>query len=100
MVSIREFQNMMRRIYLARDSRRGPYGTYRWLSEELEELKEALDNGERAALQEEFADVIAWLASLANVLDVDLEKAALEKYDDRCPKCRASPCECPLRTKR
>jgi len=45
-------------------------------------------------LQEEFADVIAWLASLANITGIDLEKAALKKYDNKCPKCGHSPCEC------
>jgi NTP pyrophosphatase (non-canonical NTP hydrolase) len=99
MVSIREFQNMMRRIYFARDSKRGVTGTYRWLREELDELEEALDNADKRALQEEFADVIAWLASLANVLNIDLEKATLEKYDKCCPKCRSAPCNCPLQTK-
>lgn len=99
MVSIREFQNMMRRIYFVRDSERGVQGTYRWLREELDELGEALNTAEKTALQEEFADVMAWLASLANVLEIDLEQAALEKYNNRCPKCRATPCECAFRTK-
>jgi NTP pyrophosphatase (non-canonical NTP hydrolase) len=45
-------------------------------------------------MEEEFADVIAWLASLANVLNIDLEEEALTKYDNRCPKCRRTPCRC------
>ena len=94
LVSVREFQNMMRRIYFHKDSERGARGTYDWLREEVEELGEAMENAHRTALEDEFADVIAWLASLANVLEIDLEKAALRKYDARCPKCRQSPCRC------
>lgn len=69
-------------------------GTYDWLVDEVRELGEALDGNDKEALEKEFADVIAWLASLANVVDVDLEKAALNKYDNKCPKCRHSPCQC------
>lgn len=91
---IREFQAMMRRIYFHRDSARGALGTYDWLVEEVGELREAMKKGGDKALQDEFADVLAWLASLANVVNVDLEDAALNKYSDRCPKCQRSPCNC------
>jgi NTP pyrophosphatase (non-canonical NTP hydrolase) len=93
---IEEFQQMMRQIYFHRDSQRGKRGTYNWLKEELEELNEALKENDKKALENEFADVLAWLASLANVVNVDLEKAALSKYDNKCPKCLKTPCECPL----
>jgi len=91
---IREFQDLMRRLYFLRDSRRGVKGTYDRLVDEVEELGQALEEKEKEALQGELADVIAWLASLANITDVDLESAALEKYDSRCPKCKHSPCQC------
>jgi NTP pyrophosphatase (non-canonical NTP hydrolase) len=89
-----EFQGMMQRLYFHRDSKRGTEGTYDWLVDEVKELGEALHVGDKVALENEFADVIAWLASLANVVGVDLEKAALVKYNDRCPKCGHSPCQC------
>jgi NTP pyrophosphatase (non-canonical NTP hydrolase) len=85
---------MMYRLYFHRDSERGVEGTYNWLWGELKELGEALKSNDKKALEGEFADVIAWLASLANITNVDLEKAALNKYDDKCPKCRHSPCQC------
>ncbi len=91
---IREFQEMMQRLYFHRDSERDIAGTYNWLVEEVKELGEALNVDDKEALEKEFADVIAWIASLANVTNTDLEKAALNKYDNRCPKCRHSPCEC------
>jgi len=84
----------MRRIYFHRDSKRGVAGTFDWLVDEVKELREALKMDDKEALENEFADVIAWLASLANVTDVDLEKAALNKYDNKCPKCGHSPCQC------
>jgi len=91
-----EFQEMMQRLYFRRDSKRGTEGTYDWLVDEVKELGEALHVGDKVALENEFADVIAWLASLANVVGVDLEKTALVKYNDRCPKCGHSPCQCTL----
>ncbi len=93
---IREFQNMMRQLYFDRDSDRGTEGTLDWLVDEVEELREALKEGDTKAIEEEFADVLAWLASLANVVDINLEKATLSKYDNKCPKCGLSPCECPF----
>jgi len=93
-MDIREFQNMMRQIYFHRDSKRGATGTYEWLVEEVEELEEALKEKNTKAIEDEFADVLAWLASLANVTDIDLESAATRKYDGKCPKCRQVPCNC------
>ena len=95
---VTEFQGMMRRIYFHRDSKRGTMRTYEWLVEEIGELREALKGEDKKALEDEFADVLAWLASLANVVNIDLEKAALAKYDDRCPKCQQSPCKCPFKS--
>lgn len=93
---IHEFQNMMRQIYFQRDAERGTIGTLNWLVDEVEELKEALEEGDKNAIENEFADVLAWLASLANVINIDLEKAAKSKYDNFCPKCGLNPCECPF----
>ena len=91
---IREFQSMMRRIYFHRDSERGKDGTYRWLVDEAKELGEAVKEQKTKTLEDEFADVLAWLASLANVVNIDLEKAALTKYNKKCPKCQKARCEC------
>ena len=93
-MQICEFQEMMRHLYLHRDSERGVAGTYDWLMDEVKELGEALNEGHKEELEKEFADVIAWLASLANVTGVDLERAAIAKYNHKCPKCGCSPCEC------
>ena len=91
---IHEFQEMMKHIYFHRDSQRGKAGTFNWLKEEVEELNEALNENDQKALENEFADIIAWLASVANVVHVDLEKAATSKYDKKCPRCGRPVCEC------
>jgi NTP pyrophosphatase (non-canonical NTP hydrolase) len=93
-LQISEFQEVMKRLYFHRDSKRGIEGTYAWLVDEIEELGEALEGNDKKALEKEFADVIAWLASLANVSAVNLEEAALNKYDNKCPRCGRSPCQC------
>jgi NTP pyrophosphatase (non-canonical NTP hydrolase) len=93
-LQINELQRMMRHLYFHRDSQRGTTGTYNWLVDEVEELGRALNEMDKVALEKEFADVMAWLASLANVAEVDLERVTLSKYDYKCPKCRHAPCEC------
>lgn len=92
---INDFQRMMRQIYFHRDSERGTVGTFNWMVTEVEELGSALKERDQKAVMDEFADVLAWLASLANVVGIDLETAATSKYYGKCPKCRKSPCECP-----
>ena len=91
---IHELQQMMKRLYFHRDMKRGIKGNYEWLKDEVKELGEALEGTDKQATEKEFADVIAWLASLANLTGIDLEKATLNKYPNKCPKCQQSPCEC------
>lgn len=84
-MTLREFQGLIRERYFATDSKRGAAGTYLWFVEEVGELAHALGNLERgtpdhANLSEEFADVLAWLATLANIAGVDLEQAVRTKY--------------------
>jgi len=93
-LQIHEFQKMMEHLYIKSDRKRGIESTFKWLSDELQELKEALKSEDKTALEKEFADVLAWLASLANIVDVDLEKVTLKKYNYKCPKCQQAPCAC------
>jgi NTP pyrophosphatase (non-canonical NTP hydrolase) len=94
-MQIAEFQRLIERIYHERDSARGLAGTHMWFCEEVGELTRALRRGEHAALEGEFADVLAWLATLASIAGVDLEAAARRKYAAGCPRCHATPCACP-----
>lgn len=96
-MKISEFQRRIEAIYFDRDSARGQDGTFVWFVEEVGELARAMarprnDGGKN--LREEFADVLAWLATLASIAGVDLETAAREKYEKGCPKCHATPCSC------
>jgi len=91
---IHEFQEMMKQLYFERDSQRGIEETFNWLVDEVHELGDELKGSDQEATEKEFADVIAWLASLANIMGIDLEKAALNKYPHKCPKCQGSPCKC------
>ena len=93
-MNIREFQDQIEAIYLKKDTERGVEGTTMWFFEEIGELVRALRRNDRENLEEEFADVLAWLASLASIRGVDLEQAACKKYEHGCPRCRATPCSC------
>jgi len=78
-MTIAEFQQFIRDRYFATDSARGTAGTFLWFIEEVGELATALAGTNQANKEEEFADVLAWLCTLANINDVDLQKA-IEKY--------------------
>lgn len=80
-IGLSEFQRLIERLYFDKDHARGIPGTYMWFQEEVGELTRAIRrNHDRKNLEEEFADVLAWLVSLASLHGVDIEKAALEKY--------------------
>ncbi|MCS7095035.1 MAG: nucleotide pyrophosphohydrolase [Thaumarchaeota archaeon] len=86
---------MMRELYGHRDVRRSPERTLLWLISEVGEVADAVIKNRGHGIEEELADVLAWLASFANVLNVDLEAAFSSKYGDRCPRCASKPCDCP-----
>jgi NTP pyrophosphatase (non-canonical NTP hydrolase) len=94
-MELQALQHLMRSLYIERDASRGPDATFRWLTEEVGELAKALRRGDRANLVHEFGDVLAWLASLANLSGVDLEEAA-SRYAGGCPRCGGTPCACPM----
>ena len=72
-LSIPDFQALIRAMYGEKDVERGVAGTFMW----------------------EFADVLAWLTTIANVVGVDLNKALIDKYGAGCPGCGKLVCECP-----
>ena len=93
-MKVSEFQRLIEDIYGAKDAARGTAGTYMWLAEEVGELSRALRRGDRAGLEEEFADVFAWLSTLASMHGVDLQAVAAAKYASGCPRCSSTPCAC------
>jgi NTP pyrophosphatase (non-canonical NTP hydrolase) len=91
---IQDFQRRIEAIYYARDSARGLAGTHMWFCEEVGELTRALRRGNTDELEGEFADVLAWLSTLASIAGIDLEQAAHRKYGAGCPRCESTPCAC------
>ena len=89
-----EFQQLIRTMYLEKDIARGIDGTFMWLIEEVGELAAALREGSAEQQQEEFADVLAWLTTIANVAGVDLTDALRAKYGAGCPGCGQLACCC------
>ncbi len=93
-MDLADLQDVIERTFGDRDRERGVPASVAWLAEEVGELAQAVRKGTMAQQQHEFADVLAWVASLANQLGIDLV-AALDRYADGCPRCAAIPCVCP-----
>ncbi|MGF1581288.1 MAG: MazG nucleotide pyrophosphohydrolase domain-containing protein [Gemmataceae bacterium] len=93
-VTLPQFQRLIQEMYGEKDQRRGIDGTFMWFMEEVGELATALRNGTHEERLGEFADVLAWLATLANCVGVDLQEAVQRKYATGCPGCAKQPCVC------
>jgi NTP pyrophosphatase (non-canonical NTP hydrolase) len=78
-MNISEFQKLIAEKYEKRDRQRGVPATFMWFMEEIGELATALASEDKDNKEDEFADVLAWLCTLANISEVDLEKAC-RKY--------------------
>jgi NTP pyrophosphatase (non-canonical NTP hydrolase) len=98
-LSLAGLQELIGRMYSPKDEARGIDGTFMWLMEEVGELAAALREGTQAERASEFADVLAWLATIANVAGVDLGRAVHEKYGRGCPGCGQMVCRCDLAEK-
>ena len=92
---IHEFQRRIEEIYYEKDSARGLAGTHMWFCEEVGELTRALRRNDKEELAGEFADVLAWLATMASIAGIELEEVARAKYGQGCPRCSRAPCACP-----
>jgi NTP pyrophosphatase (non-canonical NTP hydrolase) len=92
-MTLAELQAVIERTYGERDRARGVPASVAWIAEEVGELAQAIRKGTSEQQAHEFADVLAWVASLANQVGVDLTEA-IERYSSGCPRCGASPCAC------
>ncbi|MCK4256446.1 nucleotide pyrophosphohydrolase [candidate division WOR-3 bacterium] len=90
-MTVSEFQKKIEDIYLNKDKSRGIEATFTWLIEEIGELARAIRY--KAGMEEELADCAAWLFSVANILNVNMQEA-IAKYENGCPKCGKIPCVC------
>jgi NTP pyrophosphatase (non-canonical NTP hydrolase) len=79
-LTIKAFQQHIHDRYYKSDSARGTPGTFLWFIEEVGELATSLHGDDAKNREEEFADVFAWLCTLANINGVDMEAAVRAKY--------------------
>jgi NTP pyrophosphatase (non-canonical NTP hydrolase) len=93
-MDLRDLQSVIEATYGDRDQQRGVPSTVAWLAEEIGELAQAVRKGSSDQQLHEFGDVLAWVASLANQMGVDLTDA-VARYAHGCPRCAALPCACP-----
>ena len=94
-ITLTNLQQLIRDTFGAKDARRGVEGTFMWFMEEVGELAEALrGRRSREETAAEFADVLAWLVTLANIAGIDLDEAMAVKYGKGCPTCQQTPCAC------
>lgn len=93
-ITLADFQRLIREMYYEKDVERGVEGTFMWLAAEFGELAEALRNGTHEDRLGEFADVLAWMVTIANVVGVDLTEAVARKYGAGCPGCGRFACVC------
>ena len=89
-----DLQALIAQMYSSKDEARGVDGTFMWLMEEVGELAGSLRSGTHEDRLGEFADVLAWLATIANVAGVDLAEAVSKKYGAGCPGCGKYLCTC------
>jgi len=92
-MEIAQLQDVIERTFGERDRARGVPATVAWLAEEIGELAQAVRKGTVEQQTHEFGDVLAWVATLANQMHIDLAKA-VERYADGCPRCSSLPCTC------
>ena len=92
-MEISELQDVIERTFGERDRARGLPSTVAWLAEEIGELAQAVRKGTVEQQIHEFGDVIAWVATLANQMGIDLDLAA-QRYAHGCPRCSSMPCAC------
>lgn len=92
-MDVAQLQLIIEQTYGERDRGRGVAASVAWLAEEVGELAQAIRKGNPADQLHEFGDVLAWVASLANQVGIDLD-LALERYRHGCPSCASMPCAC------
>jgi NTP pyrophosphatase (non-canonical NTP hydrolase) len=92
-MQLAELQDVIERTFGHRDRVRGVPSTVAWLAEEVGELAQSVRKGTHEQRVHEFGDVLAWVASLANQVGVDLTEA-VQRYVGGCPRCGALPCAC------
>ncbi|MCA9066687.1 MAG: nucleotide pyrophosphohydrolase [Planctomycetaceae bacterium] len=98
-MTLDELQQLIETMYSRKDNARGVEGTFMWLMEEIGELAAALRESPKEEIAREFADVLAWLATIANIAEINLTEAIQQKYGNGCPGCGQMICTCKKKKK-
>ncbi|HQV60323.1 MAG TPA: MazG nucleotide pyrophosphohydrolase domain-containing protein [Chitinophagaceae bacterium] len=77
-MEISALQQIVRERYFKTDNERGIYHTALWFHEEVGELSSAIASGDKQNAKEEFADVLMWLLTLANLMEVDMQEVVAD----------------------
>ena len=73
-MEISALQQIVKERYFKTDNARGIYHTALWFHEEVGELSSAIASGDKENAKEEFTDVLMWLLTLANLMEIDMEE--------------------------
>ncbi|MFO0883764.1 MAG: nucleotide pyrophosphohydrolase [Pirellulales bacterium] len=94
-VNLADFQQLIKNMYLEKDLARGVEGTFIWFMEEIGELATSLRAGTHEERLGEFADVLAWLTTIANVVGIDLFQRSPKSMDQAVQVAISLVCTCP-----
>jgi NTP pyrophosphatase (non-canonical NTP hydrolase) len=81
-MDISALQKIVKDRYFKTDNERGIYHTALWFHEEVGELSSAIASGDKENAKEEFADVLMWLLTLANIMEINMEDAIAAYLND------------------
>ncbi len=95
-MKVSEFQQLIKDLYFHQDFDRGIEKSFLWLVEEIGELASNVKSKmiNKKEIGDEMADIVAWICSLANLFEIELEEALFRKYPNKCIKCDSNPCRC------
>lgn len=81
-MEISELQKIVRDRYYKTDNARGIFHSALWFHEEVGELSSAIASGDMLNVKEELGDVLMWLLTLANILEMDMEDVIATYLND------------------
>ena len=88
--TIREFQGYFREIYPNNDLSEDYI--YAYFSRTVSYLCKNLSSRHNST--DSFIETVAWLFSLANKFEIDIQEAVLRRYPGVCHYCISRPCQC------
>jgi len=87
-------QDFHRTLYLWHHEGEDPVRIVQHIGEEVAEVSEALRHKDMENVAKEMADVLSWILTFCNRMDIDLEGVMWRIYPYECRKCEKAPCVC------